>query len=82
MSRPPGWSARTNRVDFTEASRTLLDMRSYADSTVATLTTYYYRARAYSGAGTSGYTSTISVSTPDCPSTAAACSDQCWRSGR
>ena len=42
-------------------------MRSYADSTVAARTNYYYRVRAYNSAGTSGYSNTISVSTPDVP---------------
>jgi hypothetical protein len=57
----------TNGVDFTEVATLGADTRSYADSTVAARTTYYYRVRAYNSTGTSGYSNTISVSTPAQP---------------
>ena len=40
---------------------------SYADTTVGPITTYYYRAFARNAAGRSGYTNTLSVTTPNAP---------------
>ena len=57
----------TNGTDFAEIATVGADTRSYTDSSVVAKTTYYFRVRAYNGAGNSGYSSAISVTTPDQP---------------
>ena len=39
----------------------------YSDTAVSSKSTYYYRVRAYNGAGNSEYSSTVSTTTPDAP---------------
>ncbi|MCU0980052.1 MAG: M12 family metallo-peptidase [Pirellulaceae bacterium] len=57
----------TNGVDFAEIATLAADTRSYTDATVVAKTTYYFRVRAYNGSGTSSYSATINVTTPDQP---------------
>ena len=57
----------TNGVDFTEVATLGADTRSYGDSTVAAQANYYFRVRAYNSTGNSGYSNTVSVSTPALP---------------
>jgi len=57
----------TNGTDFAEIATVGADTRSYTDSSVVAKTTYHFRVRAYNGAGHSGYSSAISVTTPDQP---------------
>lgn len=52
-------------VNFTEIATLGADTRTFADATVAARTTYYYRVRAYNSAGTSAFSNTVSVATPD-----------------
>jgi hypothetical protein len=54
-------------VIFSEIAALGADTVKYTDATVARLTTYYYRVRAYNSIGASAYTSAVGVSTPDAP---------------
>lgn len=54
-------------VTFTEIATLGADTRSFADATVASRTSYYYRVRAYNSVGASAYSSTVKVTTPDVP---------------
>lgn len=57
----------TNGVDFSEIATLGTDVKTYADTTVSSKSTYFYRVRAYNSAGVSGYSGTINVTTPDLP---------------
>ena len=57
----------TNGIDFAEIATVGADTRSYSDSSVVAKTTYQFRVRAYNGAGNSGYSNALSVTTPEQP---------------
>jgi hypothetical protein len=52
---------------FAQVATLGADSTGYADTNVTAKSTYYYRVRAYNSAGDSGYSSTVSVTTPDLP---------------
>jgi lysyl endopeptidase len=57
----------TNGVNFGEIDTVGVNVTTYNDTTVAENTTYWYRVRAYNGAGNSAYTNIASDTTPTCP---------------
>lgn len=62
----------TDGVNFGEIDTVGANVESYSDTTVADLTTYYYRVRAYNSAGYSAYSNTANATTPQCTGTAPA----------
>jgi hypothetical protein len=54
-------------VNFAEIATLGADTTSHGDSSVAAGTTYYFRVRAYNSVGTSTYSNTVSVTTPEVP---------------
>ena len=54
-------------VSYSEVATLGADVRSFSDSNVSARTAYYYRVRAYNSSGTSAYSNTTSVTTPDVP---------------
>lgn len=54
-------------VTFGEIATLGADSRSYTDVTVIANSRYYYRVRAYNGAGASGYSNSVSTTTPGVP---------------
>lgn len=56
-----------NGTTFTEIDTVGANVTAYSDTTVAESTTYWYRVRAYNGAGNSAYTNVASATTPACP---------------
>jgi hypothetical protein len=54
-------------VNFTEIATLGAATTIFADQSVAARTNYYYRVRAYNSSGSSGYSNTLAVSTPDLP---------------
>lgn len=56
-----------NGATFTEVATLGAGMTSFADGAVLANTLYFYRVRAYNSAGASGYSGTVSVTTPDLP---------------
>ncbi len=61
-----------NGVDFTAIATLGAGTTSFADNGVVARSSYYYRVRAYNGAGNSGYSNTASVTTPAVPASAPA----------
>jgi len=57
----------TNGVNFGEIDTVGANVTNYSDTTAAENTTYWYRVRAYNGAGNSAYSNTASDTTPTCP---------------
>jgi peptidyl-Asp metalloendopeptidase len=57
----------SNGVDYTVIASLGADAKAYTDSSVSTKATYYYRVAAYNSAGTSAYSNSTSVTTPDAP---------------
>jgi hypothetical protein len=57
----------TDGVNFNEIATLGADTASYGDGSVAARTTYYFRVRAYNSVGTSAYSNSVSVTTPDVP---------------
>ena len=56
-----------NGVSFGEIDTVGANVTTYSDTTAAENTTYWYRVRAYNGAGNSAYTNIASDTTPTCP---------------
>jgi hypothetical protein len=54
-------------VTFTEIASLGAGATGYADGSVSARSNYYYRVRAYNSAGASGYSNTVTVTTPDVP---------------
>lgn len=54
-------------TNFTEIKTVSTNVVATSDTTLVPNTTYSYRVRAYNGGGNSGYTSVVSVTTPDTP---------------
>jgi hypothetical protein len=59
----------TNGTTFSELDTVGANVTNYSDTTVAENTTYWYRVKAYNGAGDSAYSNTASDTTPTCPVT-------------
>ena len=57
----------TDGVNFGEIGSLGADTRSFTDNTVAALSPYYYRVRAYNSAGASSYSAAVGVTTPNVP---------------
>jgi len=57
----------TNGADFGEINTVGANVTAYSDTTVAENTSYWYRVRAYNGAGNSAYSNTATATTPTCP---------------
>ena len=55
----------SNGVDFSEIASLGANTTTFADNGLAAKTAYWYRVRAFNGAGLSGYSNTASVTTPD-----------------
>jgi outer membrane lipoprotein-sorting protein len=56
-----------NGIDFSEIDSVGANVTTYSDTTVAEITTYWYRVRASNSAGDSAYSNTASDTTPECP---------------
>lgn len=56
-----------NGVSFTPLNSVGANVTSFADTTVAEDTTYYYRVNATNSAGDSGYSNIANDTTPNCP---------------
>jgi V8-like Glu-specific endopeptidase len=57
----------TDGINFGQIDTVGANVTGYSDTTVAESTTYYYRVRAYNGAGNSAYTNIANATTPACP---------------
>jgi hypothetical protein len=57
----------TDGVNFGEIDTVGANVTGYSDTTVAESTSYWYRVRAYNGAGNSAYSNIASATTPACP---------------
>ena len=57
----------SNGVNFGEIGTVGADVTGYSDTTAVESTAYWYRVRAYNGAGNSAYSNTASDTTPACP---------------
>jgi hypothetical protein len=60
----------TDGSNFSQIDTVGANITSYNDTSVAQLTTYYYRVRAYNSGGTSAYTNTANDTTPECTGSA------------
>jgi hypothetical protein len=54
----------TDGVSYTQVGTVGAGARNFADGSVSSLKTYYYRVVAYNSAGSSGYSNVLSVKTP------------------
>ncbi len=59
----------TDGVNFSQIDTVGADETTYSDTSVAELTAYYYRVRAYNTAGYSNYSNVDSATTPECTGT-------------
>ena len=59
----------TDGSNFGEIDTVGANVTGYSDTTVSENTTYWYRVRAYNGAGNSAYSNTAFDTTPTCPVT-------------
>ena|GEM_PF-2070936 len=56
-----------NGIDFSQIDSVGANVTTYNDTTVAEMTTYWYRVRASNSAGDSDYSNIASDTTPECP---------------